>query len=197
MFAGQPGLEPRPPVLETGILPIKLLTYTCTIHHIRTVPMSPKLCYFTFMSGAEGEDTRGKGWSRTTIIGFSVRCIDLLCYLPILRRAEVSNLIRCRTHNLADWFLAFRIYSPFKKPSKLASYGLEKRRLVTPIALPRGVLPPVALPLMAPHGRDPFGVPTRFMELTVYLRFPRLHVRLFRNYTYTYLQRYWVALYSV
>lgn len=79
----------------------------------------------------------------------------------------------------------------------MASYGLEKRRLVTPIALPRGVLPPVALPLMAPHGQDPFGVPTRFMELTVYLRFPRLHVRLFRNYTYTYLQRYWVALYSV
>ena len=54
----------------------------------------------------------------------------------------------------------------------MASYGLEKRRLDTPIALPRRVLPPVALPLMAPHGQDPFGVPTRFMELTVYLRFP-------------------------
>lgn len=79
----------------------------------------------------------------------------------------------------------------------MASYGLEKRRLDTPIALPRRVLPPVALPLMAPHGQDPFGVPTRFMELTVYLRFPRLHVCLFRNYTYTYLQRYLVALSSV
>lgn len=24
----------------------------------------------------------GKGWNRTTIVGFSVRCIDQLCYLP-------------------------------------------------------------------------------------------------------------------
>lgn len=31
MSAGQPGLEPRSLVLETNILPIKLLTYTCTI----------------------------------------------------------------------------------------------------------------------------------------------------------------------
>ena len=49
MSAGQLGLEPRSLVLETNILPIKLLTYTRTIHHIRTVPMSPKLYFFTIM----------------------------------------------------------------------------------------------------------------------------------------------------
>lgn len=32
-----------------------------------------------------------------------------------------------------------------KTSNYMASYGLEKRRLVTPIALPRRVLPPVAL----------------------------------------------------
>ena len=116
MFAGIPRFEQGTIVLETIMIPISPYTYTCTIHHIRTVPMSPQLCYFALMSGAVGEDTRGKGWSRTTILGFSVRCIDQLCYLPI--SAESRGLdphTFHRTHNLADWFLAFRIYSPLRK----------------------------------------------------------------------------------
>ena len=101
------------------MIPISPYTYNCTIHHIRTVPMSPQLYCFTIMSGAVGEDTRGKEWSRTTIFGFSVRRIDLLCYLPIyaesrgiephtLPYTQFSRMVPC----LKD------LLSIKKKPSK-------------------------------------------------------------------------------
>ena len=158
--------------------------------------MSPKLCCFTFMSGAEGEDTRGKGWSRTTIIGFSVRCIDLLCYLPILRRAEVSNLIRCRTHNLADWFLAFRIYSPFENRVNWRATDWRNGGWLRRLHYHVGFY----LLLRCTYGSSrtrPFRGTNTLHGADGLSSIPGLHVRLFRNYTYTYLQRYWVALYSV